>query len=106
MHQAFTAGVAQIQKDLPLYRPLEDHVRRATSVNWVQHSQWAVEEEHITPTNERPLALGAQQGTSALRILLPMNPTLVPKVITVQMGLSMQHSFHVVKAITMALKKK
>lgn len=106
MHQAFTAGVAQIQQHLPLCYPLEDHVQRATSVNWVQQFQWVVEEEHITPTNERPLALGAQQGTSALRILHPMNPTLVPKVITAQMGLSMQHSFHVVKAITMALKKK
>lgn len=105
VHQAFIVDEAQIQQHLPMYLPLEDLVQRGTFVNLVQHSHWAVHEEHTTLMKERLLALSAQQHTSVLRTLLTSIPTLAPRVITVQMVQSMQCSIHAVKAIIMVLQK-
>lgn len=67
-------------------------------MNLVQHSHWVAEEEHTILMKERPLALRALQGIFVLRTQLTSIPTLVPRVISAQMGLSMLCNTHVLKA--------
>lgn len=105
VRQDFSVDEAQTLQDLPFCQQLEDLARRDIFVNWAQHIHEAVEEEHITLMKAKLLVLSAQQGTSALRIQLPLNPILAQEATTVPMGLNMQHNFHAVRAFTMVLRR-
>ena len=101
MPQASIVEEARIQQRLPMYQPSEDLVQRATFVNLVLHSHWAVEEERTTLTKERLLALNALLGIFVPRIPLTSTPTPAPRVIFAQMGQNMQHSIHALEVTLM-----
>lgn len=86
-------------------QPLEGLVQRDTFVNLAQHSHWVAEEEHTILMKERLLALHALRDISALRTLLILAPTPVPRVIFAQMGQSMPHNTLVLKGTLMVLQR-